>query len=249
MVAGQLGLGGAGSLEKLEVVVRSRYLAQRVIEKYDLMPTLFADVWDSKTKKWTVEEPPGIQDAIREIRDILIVTPDSKKGTLQISFDNPDPATAKRIVEHFLVQTSETMRELVLRDAAENMRFLTAQLDKTTDPLLREKIYNMLAKEIEKDTFARAQTYYGFYVPDPPMVPDRKAKPKRALICVLSVVVAFFVAVFLAFFLEYMNRLKTDDPERYLQLKDAMRLRRRAESKEHGAGSMEQGAKDRTAKL
>jgi uncharacterized protein involved in exopolysaccharide biosynthesis len=118
---------------------------------------------------------------------------------------------------------------VVLRDAAENMRFLTEQLDRTTDSLMRAKIYDMLAKEIEKDTFARAQKYYGFYVPDPPIVPDldKKAKPKRALICILSVVVAFFIAVFLAFFLEYLGRLRTDDPDRYRLLREGLKLRNR----------------------
>lgn len=88
--------------------------------------------------------------------------------------------------------------------------------------------YGMLAKEIEKDTFARAQTYYGFYVLDPPVAPDlnKKASPKRSMICILSVVVAFFVAIFLAFFLEYLGRLKTQEPDRYQQLKDGLRLRR-----------------------
>jgi uncharacterized protein involved in exopolysaccharide biosynthesis len=52
MVAGELGLGGASSLEKLQVVLQSRYLAQRVIEKYDLMRVLFPDEWDERTKKW-----------------------------------------------------------------------------------------------------------------------------------------------------------------------------------------------------
>jgi capsular polysaccharide biosynthesis protein len=47
------------------------------------------------------------------------------------------------------------------------------------------------------------------------------------MICILSVIVAFFVAVFLAFFLEYLNRLKTEEPDRYQQLKDGLRLRRR----------------------
>jgi uncharacterized protein involved in exopolysaccharide biosynthesis len=245
MVAGQLGLGGAGSLEKLEVVVRSRYLARRVIEKYDLMPVLFPGAWDGKAKKWKTtkwfglaeRKPPSVQDGIKKITDdLMTVTPDSKNGTLKIAFEHRDPETAKKLVEYFLIQTSETLRELVLRDAAENRRFLNEQLEKATDPLLRAKIYDMLATEIEKDTFARAQKYYSFHVPDPPLVPDlnKKAKPKRALICILSVLVAFFVAVFLAFFLEYINHLKTGDPDRYQQLKDAMKLRRRKSQKTEG---------------
>jgi uncharacterized protein involved in exopolysaccharide biosynthesis len=230
LVASQLGMGGNGSLEKLEVVMKSKYLAQRVIEKYDLMPILFPKDWDQKTKKWTVDEPPTVQDGIRKIVDDLMnVSSDIKKGTLKISFDYRNPETAKNVVDYFLTQMSEIMREVVLRDAAENMRFLTDQLDRTTDSLMRAKIYDMLAKEIEKDTFARAQKYYGFYVPDPPLVPDldKKAKPKRALICILSVVVAFFIAVFLAFFLEYLGRLKTDDPDRYRLLREGLKLRNR----------------------
>ena len=230
LVAGQLGLGGGGSLEKLEVVAKSKYLAQRVIEKYELMPVLFSDDWDQKAKKWTIDVPPTVQDGIRKITENLMsVSSDIKKGTLKISFEHRNPETAKNIVDDFLTQMSEIMREVVLRDAAENERFLTAQLERTTDSLLRAKIYDMLAKEIEKDTFARAQKYYGFYVPDPPIVPDldKKAKPKRALICILSVVVAFFIAVFLAFFLEYLGRLRTDDPDRYRLLREGLKLRKR----------------------
>jgi hypothetical protein len=44
------------------------------------------------------------------------------------------------------------------------------------------KISELLAKEIEKETFARAQKYYSFIVLDPPIAPDidKKVKPKRA---------------------------------------------------------------------
>jgi len=41
------------------------------------------------------------------------------------------------------------------------------------------------------------------------------------------VVVAFFIAVFLAFFLEYLGRLKSDDPDRYDQLREGLKLRKR----------------------
>jgi uncharacterized protein involved in exopolysaccharide biosynthesis len=176
-----------------------------------------------------IEKPRTLQDGIKTMTGAMAVTSDIKKGILKLSFEHKHPEIAKNIVEYFLTQMSEIMREVVLRDAAENMRFLTDQLDRTTDSLMRAKIYDMLAKEIEKDTFARAQKYYGFYVPDPPIVPDldKKAKPKRALICVLSVVVAFFIAVFLAFFLEYLGRLRTEDPDRYRLLREGLKLRNR----------------------
>src|SRR3972149_11424328 len=83
-------------------------------------------------------------------------------------------------------------------------------------------------RQIEKETLAEIQKYFSFNVIDPAFVPEKKFKPKRAQICILSVVVAFFIAVFLAFFLEYVHNLKDrEDPERLANLRNALRFRRR----------------------
>ncbi len=230
LVASEFGLGGGGEVDKIEVLLKSRQLVQLVVEKHNLMPLLFEEKWDSQKKVWNESPAPTIQDAYKLIKDgLLKVTRDRKTDVITVSIEHKNPEFARSVVDYYLTELSEGLRAKVLKDAQENMRFLTEQLDKTTDPLLREKIYGMLAKEIEKDTFARAQTYYGFYVLDPPIAPDlnKKASPKRAMICILSVVVAFFVAVFLAFFLEYLGRLKIEEPDRYQQLKDGLRLRRK----------------------
>jgi len=238
MAAGELGLGGGSSLEKLRVVLQSRYLAQRAIQKYDLLPILFPGAWDETAKKWKTEKwfglldmkPPTVQSGVKRlIEGLLTVASDSKSGTLKISFEDKDPEKAKAVTQYLLIETSETMREVVLQDAAENLKFFYEQLERTSDSLLRAKIYENLAKEIEKETFAKAQKYYGFYVPDPPFAPDldKQAKPKRLLIAILSIFVGFFIAVFFAFLLEYLSRIKKEDPDRYQQLKNGLRLRRK----------------------
>jgi len=92
--------------------------------------------------------------------------------------------------------------------------------------LLKEKIYALLAREIEKETFAKAQKYYGFLLLDPPIVPDldKKVKPKRSLICILAVFVGFFISVLLAFAVEFIKKSSNDNPEQYRQIVDALKL-------------------------
>jgi len=223
-----LGLGAGGSLEKLEVVLKSRNLTNRVITKYNLMPFIFSHDWNEKMKKWDTDKPPTLQDGWKEMQDRLTVRMDIKKNTIKVGIDHEDPKTARKVVNYYLTELSEILREEVLKDAAENMRFFRKQLEKTVDSLLEEKIYSMLAKEIEKETFARAQKYYSFLVLDPPIVPDpdKQIRPKRALICILSIIVAFFLAVFLAFIKEYAHHLKTEDPERYQEMVQRMRFRK-----------------------
>ena len=204
------GLGSGGSLDKFQVVLKSRFLSQRIVDKYKLMPRLFEEDWDSEKKAWLINPAPTFQDAYRSLMGMLNVSRDRKSEVMTIKFDHKDPHFAKEMADHYLTELSETLREETLKDAKENQRFLRRQLEQTPDTLMKEKISAMLAREIEKEIFARAQTYYSFQVLDPPFVPDldKKVKPRRALICILSVTVAFFVAVFLAFFLEYIHNVR-----------------------------------------
>jgi uncharacterized protein involved in exopolysaccharide biosynthesis len=231
-MAGELvGLGGGGDLEKFEVVLKSRELSRRVVEKYKLMPELFEDEWDPLKEDWKENPGPTMQDAYELITEnMLNVSIEKDTDVMIVKFDHEDPRFAKIMVDHYLTELSESLREETLKDARENRRFLAQQLEKTSDPLLKVKISDLLAKEIEKETFALAQKYYSFIVLDPPIAadPDKEVKPRRALICIVSVAVAGFFAIFLAFFLEYIHNAKSsEDEERLSNLRNYLRLRPR----------------------
>lgn len=225
-----VGLGGGGDVASFEVVLKSREIARRVVEKYKLMPEFFEDQWDPLRKEWKEDPGPTVQDAYKLISEkMLEVSREANSDILVVKFDHEDPRFAKIMVEHYLTELSESLREETLKDAAENKRFLEQQLQITSDPLLKVKISDLLAKEIEKETFARAQKYYKFVVLDPPVAPDldKKLKPRRSLICILSVMVAGFLAVFLAFVKEYMLKVKSSGDEQRLEnIRTYLKLRR-----------------------
>jgi uncharacterized protein involved in exopolysaccharide biosynthesis len=231
LAGGILGLGGSGDLGKLEVALNSRMLAARLIKKHTLLPVIFEDDWNGAEQKWQTDEPPTVQDALEELKEMFSIAVDSKKGTLSVRFDHHDPAFAKKMVELYLDELSELMRENTLNDAAEKEAFLEEELSRTSDVLLKEKLYTLLAGEIERTTFAKAQKYYNFEVIDPPIVPDpdKKLKPKRALICVLAVVGAFFAAVFFSFFLEFLhNARETAEPEQLEKLNKLLPFKKKS---------------------
>jgi len=226
MVASQVGIGGAGSLEKFEIVLKSRELTNGLVEKHKLMPVIFEDSWDEKTKAWKVEEPPTLQDAYKSVQGMLEIKPDKKNGVLKLGLISPDPVLAQKLLGYYVDGMSEFLRQQSLENVAIQRKALQGQLVTTTDPLLRTKLAEIIAQYVEKETLAKVQKYYGFNIIDPPFVPEKKFKPKRAQICILSVFVAFFMAIFLAFIMEYVGNLKkNEDPERLANLKKYMRLR------------------------
>jgi uncharacterized protein involved in exopolysaccharide biosynthesis len=231
MIASEVGIGGSGSLEQLEVVLKSRELTKIIVDQHNLMPVIFDESWDAENKQWKEKEKerqPNFEDAYKRIHSLLNVKPDKKLNVLRVSFELKDPLTAQKILNDYIVGMSEFLRRQTLEDASAQQVHLSQQLSKTTDPLLKNRLYELIAKQIEKETLAKVQKYYSFNVIDPPYLPERKFKPKRAQICMISMVVSFFIAIFLAFFMEYVRNLKTrEEPERLTNLRNALRLRRK----------------------
>jgi uncharacterized protein involved in exopolysaccharide biosynthesis len=228
-IAGEIvRFGGSGDVDKFEIVLKSRELTRRVVKKYDLMPDLFEEQWDPLKNQWEEGPTPTFQDAYNLLMGMLKVARQRNTDILTLAFEHEDPRFAKIMVGNYLAELSESLREETLEEAAENKRFLREQLDATSDILLKEKLWILLAKEIEKEIFLRAQKYHGFIVLDPPVAadPDKKVKPNRPLIVMLSGMVAVLVAIILAFLLEYLESLRgregeerLNDIRRYLKLR------------------------------
>lgn len=217
VIAGNMFDLGGGSLQKFQMVLNSRIFSVTLYQKHKntIMPVLYEKIWDKAKGAWNVDgdAPPTTQDITKAISQILHIQSNKKSGTLTISVDHQHPAFAKKMVEYCLQELSDSLRAETLNDSVEKQKFLRSQLNTISDALLKEKLYAFLAKEIERETFAHAQAPYAFQIIDPPIVPDinKRIKPKRSQICILSVTVAFFMAVFLAFFIEYIKKAKIAD--------------------------------------
>lgn len=95
------------------------------------------------------------------------------------------------------------------------------------DAKVQEEVFKLITNQYELAKIEEAKDVNTIQILDHAVPPDKKSSPKRALIVILSTVVAFFIAVFLAFFLEYLGRVKREDPERYDQISQAMKLRKK----------------------
>jgi uncharacterized protein involved in exopolysaccharide biosynthesis len=149
---------------------------------------------------------PDLWDALRLLDDIVRINQDTKQNTITISADFHDPEMAAKIVEYFLVTLTNYMSSEAKRVAATNRKYLEEQLGSTTDPFIKQKTYNMIAQQIETGMMAEVKENFAFKVIDPPLAPDKKIKPRRTQMAMLSLIVALFIGIFAAFLRE--NREK-----------------------------------------
>ncbi len=90
-------------------------------------------------------------------------------------------------------------------------------LGRLRDVKYHEFLYEFLAKQYELAKIDEAKDATVIQVMDPAVEPDRKSKPRRSLIVLLSILVALFASIFWAFIREAAARAKTD-PEQTSRL-------------------------------
>lgn len=240
-VGGMTGIAVPESASSAEIVtlLKSIGLREAIITKHNLLPVLFPDEWDKKAKTWRINEGftldpsliarklrpvdkkipghdgnvPAIWDGLRELDKTVAVISNTKEKTITISVESYDPVVAAQIAGYFLSALNEYMSGEAKRVAMINRKYLEEQLLQTADPYIKQKLYNMIAQQLETSMMAEVKENFAFKILDRPKVPDKKIKPKRALMVMLSLVASLLLSVFLVFFLEYLEKVKTQKIE------------------------------------
>lgn len=203
--ASQLGIISPQASEVSEVValLKSKILQERVINKVNLI-NVFFDPDDLKDKT----EDEKIWEALRFFEENLKINYKPKDNLIEVSMQFKDPQACANIVNYLIVELKEYMSEEMKRVARTNKMYLESQLNKTMDPFIRAKIYNLIANQIEQTMLAEAKENFSFKVIDPPKAPDKKVKPKRIVMALVSLAGSLMIGIFFAFFSEYIKRMK-----------------------------------------
>ncbi|HBE44353.1 MAG TPA: hypothetical protein DDW17_02575 [Deltaproteobacteria bacterium] len=206
-IASQFGISAPEQSNTSEVVglLKSNILRERVLKRYNLLPVLF----EEKSLKDKTEDEK-IWMGLRYLEEALKINFNQKEGTVSISMEFEDPKIAADIVNYILKELNDYMSSEIRRVAETNRRYLESQIDKTADPFIKTNIYSLIAKQIETSAMAEAKENFAFKVIDPPKAPDKRSKPKRKLMVVVSFVVSLFFGIFLAFFKEYIDKHQAD---------------------------------------
>jgi uncharacterized protein involved in exopolysaccharide biosynthesis len=196
IVAAQL-TGGNNNLDHLEVMLKSKGLAELVIRSNDLLPRLLTEAGmrppDSLEGKGA-SPSMGMRDGIDLLTEgMLKIRSEAKKQVITVGIESRDPAFAAKLVEMYLAVFNKKLQSDIRSDADSNIRYLDSQLSKVSDPLLGEKIQGLIAGQLEKSMLMNSNSFDILERPFMPMVPVR---PRRAMI----VLMAFFSGLALSSF-------------------------------------------------
>jgi uncharacterized protein involved in exopolysaccharide biosynthesis len=225
-----INLGGGGGVDKTQMaieVMKSRQFTSDFIQKHNILPDLMAvkewnladntlayndELYNLAENKWLreVKAPfkpePSMQEAYKQFSKVIAVNAAKDTGMVTVSVEHVSPAIAQQWVTWLVQDINRVMKD---RDVAEAMRsteFLNQQIEQTNVADIRTILYKLIEEQAKTIMFAEVRDEYVFKTIDPALVPEEKAGPKRALICVLGTMLGGMLGVMLVLVRHFVRK-------------------------------------------
>jgi uncharacterized protein involved in exopolysaccharide biosynthesis len=197
-----INLGGGDSLtEEALAVLKSRQFTDKFINERQLMPGLYAGLWDAQAGKWKVDEKhqPTPATAYSLFDRIRTIVPDKKTGIITLNIDWIDRLAAADWANDLVQRLNLEMRQREMARAESSVGYLEKEFESTNTVATREAIGRLIESQVKQRMFAVVTKEYAFRVIDPAVAPDRSDRhfPPRLLLVAAGPFVGLFAGVLL----------------------------------------------------
>ncbi|USD38661.1 Wzz/FepE/Etk N-terminal domain-containing protein [Ferrimonas sp. SCSIO 43195] len=227
-----INLNSSGNIDKVTLsieVLRSRNFLSKFIYRHDILIPLMAgngwdevtnrvlldpSIYDEKNESWIREatinrtSEPTAQEAIEKMLEIMSVSVDKNTGMVRVSIDFLSPTLAKNWVDWIISDINDEMRMRDLSEADKSIKYLKEQLRHTVVADMKSVLYQLIEEQSKTKMFAEIRDEYIFKTIDMAVIPEKKLKPKRAIICVFGTFIGFILGVCLVVFRHFYNGSK-----------------------------------------
>ena len=209
-----------GSRAQLGIqLMKSRAFIGDFVERRNILPVLMAaESWDAGsgeivfdandfdtvTATWIREaDPPkkpqpSLLEAHEEFMGILGVSQDKQTGYVTVSVDHYSPVVAAQWVSWLIEDVNAAVKSQDVAEAEKSIEYLKQQVANTSLADLQAMFFELIQSQTETVMLAEVRLEYVFKIIDPAVIPEKKSKPARALICILGTLLGLMSGISLA---------------------------------------------------
>ena len=218
-----------GSASEIIELIQSREFVKRLISFEDVLPSLLAfesydssskklifdsGVYDSKSKKWVRNvnynqlSKPSYLEAHRAYSEMLDISIDKVSGLISLKFEHVSPIFAQQILSIIIQEANNFNREMDIKNANLALSHFEKELSKTSLLEIKESINQLIETQLETKMMASIYDDYILVSIEPPFVPDRRSRPVRSFIVIISTLIGGLLSLMYVIIRNYFLELK-----------------------------------------
>ena len=114
---------------------------------------------------------------------------------LGVHFIDRDPIRAEQILQFYLDDLRELQRQETIKNASAAIVSLEKEASSTGDSLLRENLYALVARQVQRQKLAEVEADFAFKLLEAPISPDRQYSPHASLNCFVMMLLTPFLMI------------------------------------------------------
>lgn len=210
---------GSGSETQIALAtLQSRQFISEFVHKHHLaVPLAATEGWNAETNQWLInadrynpetktwlkpDDAPADQPAMptdwqlyKAFSELLAINEQKDNGLITIGFESQSPVFAQQVVALLVNDINAHVKKEKLAETKTNIGYLRQQLENTNLTQMQNVFYQLIEEQTKSLMLAEVQDEFVFKTVDPAIVPEEKAGPKRALICVLATLLGGMLGV------------------------------------------------------
>ena len=197
------------TLIAIETLKSRKFVSDFLIKHEALSALMEPKSWDQEKDILEVGEYKGsIQMATNKFMKIFTVEKlSSRTPFVLMTIEHISPTQARDWLELMVVDLNQNLSQRDVREARESIRYLREQIKNTKVEDIKQLFYRMIESQTSKAMLAEVRPEYAFRVIDPPVAPELKHYPKRAIITLLSMLYSLIGIIILSVLL-YLNNIR-----------------------------------------
>lgn len=221
-IASLAGIGGISgqnnSTFKMIEIIKSRDFVRHLVSFDEVLPSLLAydrydfgegklyynaEDYDSEEKKWVRQSSsnkpavPTYLEAHQAYGKMLSIGQDKITGFVNIKFEHVSPVFAEQFLALVIKEANSLNRKKDISDSKAALEYLSKELSQTSKVDIKNSINLLIEGQLETQMMASIHDEYSLVILEPPFVPEKRSRPTRSLIVIISTLLGGIFSVIL----------------------------------------------------
>lgn len=211
--------GGRSGLDNATLAIetlKSRVFLTDFIKRHELVvPIMAAKAWDTAKQEWVIDPDifntseqkwirkakgssslePSDLEVYKVFSQMVSINQDKKTQIITLSVESLSPVFAQKWANDLILDINAYIKQKDVQQAEKSIKYLSDEINATAITYMQTVLYQLIEEQKKTVMLASVRDGYVFQVIDPPVIPEEKTRPKRAVIVVLSLIAALLVGV------------------------------------------------------
>lgn len=174
------GPGDAGDAQEYIAILEAFQFSTGLARRHHIIDELLTPSWLRALLFGAKPEHPQ-WSAYRALQRRFDCEYSVKTGNITLYFQDKNRVNAEKILGYYIDDLRDVLRAREIRDTREAIDSLEAEASSTSDELLRTQLYDLAARQVERNKTAQVEADFAFRVLDPPFASYEPYRPSVAL--------------------------------------------------------------------